>query len=194
MNSSRSNVELDKDATRESISSFAKNPDDYIYENIGGEEGISKAIDNWADLLMKSDSLKSVFENVDFVKMKALQRRFMMLVTTQHKLPVRDIEILMSFHSKLCLTDAHFNEMKDIYTLALISAGSMPLVADLALDRIEKTRDYFLGRYEFGEEGIDAVHQQPVAPPSNYLIHPIQEMSIIGEIVFADPLPDTASD
>lgn len=186
-------MELDKDATRGSISSFSKNPDDYIYENIGGEEGISKAIDNWAELLMKSDSLKSVFDHVDFVVMKALQRRFMMLVTTQHKLPVRDIEILMSFHSKLSLTDAHFNEMKDIYTSALITAGSMPLIADLALDRIEKTRDFFLGRYEFDEEVIDVV-QQPIAPPLNYLIHPIQEMSIIGETVFADPLPDTSND
>jgi hypothetical protein len=186
-------MDLDKDqlpSRAGSTSSFAKNPDDYIYENIGSEEGVCKAIDHWADLLMKNDLLKSVFENVDMVTMKALQRRYMMLVTTQHKLPVRDIEVLMGFYSKFNLTDAHFDEIKNIYSTALIMAGSMPLIADLALDRIEKTRDYYLGRYDCHEDTNVMAPLPAFTTPSNYLILPIQEMSIIGEAVFSDPFTE----
>ena len=142
----KSNVNL---AQNSSHASLFKNQDDYIYDSLGGENGISAAIDKWSDLVLENNLLKPFFSTLDMTKMKALQRRYIMLVLTQHTLPQRDVDVLVKAHSSLELEDAHFDAMKDAYMNAfLATGGSHRIMVELALDRIEKTRDMILGRYK----------------------------------------------
>lgn len=86
--------------------------EDYIYDNLGGEEGICQSVDVWAELVLADDLIGHHFQKVDMVKMKAMQRRYLMLVLTQNTLPARDIEVMKTAHSRLDLKNKDFDRMK----------------------------------------------------------------------------------
>lgn len=92
-----------------------------LYERIGGEPAVDKAVDIFYDKIMADDRIKSFFENIDMFAQARKQKLFLTMVFGgPSDYTGRDMR---TAHAGMGIEDSHFNAVVENLAATLAELG-----------------------------------------------------------------------
>lgn len=93
-----------------------------LYERLGGEAGVNKAVDNFYVKVLADNRINHFFENLDMVAQAHKQKKFLTMVFGgPSNYSGKDMR---AGHAHLALTDEHFNAVVENLGLTLTELGA----------------------------------------------------------------------
>ena len=118
-----------------------------LYERIGGEEALAKAVDIFYDRILADDHISGFFDSVDMDRQKRKQRQFLMMAMGGP--PRYTGKNMKDGHAHLVergLDDSHVDSVAGHLSATLDSLGVDPDDRDMVMEKVEGLRDDVLGR------------------------------------------------
>ncbi len=109
-----------------------------LYEELGGDTAISRAVDYFYNRMLADETLAHWFEDMDMAILKAHQRAFLTVALGGPEL--YDGRSMRNAHARLGIQDADFTRAKEHLADALTSIGAAPELVAMVARRIELMR------------------------------------------------------
>ena len=105
-------------------------------------------VEQWGELVQNDTIIGPFFVKSNMIKIKATQKRILTMLLTQDAIPEKDAKTIGMAHSKLRLTNDHFDRMLGkksnliiaLFRKAFIDTGASLDLSKEAINCIEKSR------------------------------------------------------
>lgn len=115
-----------------------------LYERLGGEAAVDKAVDLFYERVLKDDRINGFFENLDMVAQANKQKKFLTMVFGgPHNYTGKDMR---AGHAHLALTEEHFNAVIENLAATLKDMGATAADIDEVAAIANSTKDDVLNR------------------------------------------------